>query len=221
MGDINIKKIKLSVLASFFNFTTRAISDWKKQNRPVILFLQKYFTEEDISQFLEKGRVDRLDYLEDTKNVTDFIIKEVFNKCKESTEIQELQEFGRFLETIQDVRIEKTWVDFSYFQENEKEIWNWIKQEYAKYLLYNNLDIESNLVFVSNFYQHFPIPYRYYYIKHFIWIFMPSITQKQLSQVKKIYASLPPYIQNIPGVKLIIKIAGMYGFLGFFSDKKT
>ena len=200
-----IKKIKLSTLASFFNFTTRAISDWKKQNRPVVLFLQKYFSEEDISNFLEKGKIDRLDYLEDTKSVTDFIIKEVFDKCKESAEVAELQEFGRFLETIQDVRIEKTWVDFSYFQENEKEIWNWIKQGYAKYLLDNNLDIESNLVAASNFYQHFPIPYRYYYIKYFMWIFMPSITQKQLSQIKKIYASLPPYIQNIPGIKTILK----------------
>jgi len=54
-----------------------------------------------------------------------------------------------------------------------------------------------------------------------MWIFMPTIQDNHLSQIKKIYASLPPYIQNIPGVKSIIQVLGHYGFLGLLPHSKS
>lgn len=35
--------------------------DWKKQNRPIILFLEKYFEEKDLKEFLETGKISKLE----------------------------------------------------------------------------------------------------------------------------------------------------------------
>jgi len=115
--------------------------------------------------------------------------------------------------------MEKTWIEFKEFSKNEKEIWNWIENEFSKYLIENNTNVKSHLDVIDNYYKHFPISHRYYFIKNFMWIFMPTIVDNKLSQIKKIYTSLPPYIQGIPGIKLIIQVAGIYGFLGLLPDK--
>lgn len=217
-------KIKQKDLIKLFGFSTRnTLVDWQKEptKRPIISLINNYFSQEDIRQFLEKGKIDRLDYLEDCKDVTDYIIKEVFDECQSKRQVPEMQEFGKFLESIQDVRMEKTWIEFKEFAQKEKEIWDWIKKEFAQYLIKNDIDIESHLIIISDFYRHFPISHRYYFIKNFMWIFMPTIQDNHLSQIKKIYASLPPYIQNIPGVKSIIQVLGHYGFLGLLPHSKS
>ena len=116
--------------------------------------------------------------------------------------------------------MEKTWLEFKEFSQNEKELWNWIENEFALYLVKNNLNVKQHLNAIDDYYKYFPLSHRYYFIKNFMWIFMPTIVDNNLSEIKKIYSSLPPYVQNIPGVKLIIQVAGMYGFLGLF-DKKS
>ncbi len=217
-----MKKIKQKNMIKLFGFKTRnTLVDWEKEpsKRPIIKLIYQYFSGEDIEQFLEQGKISRLEYYEECKNVTDFIIKEVFDDCQEKRQIPEIQEFGKFLESIQDQRLRKTWIHFAEFFKNEEKIWNFFEKEFAQYLIKNELLIKSHLDIISNIYFHYPISHRYYFVKNFMWIFMPTIQDKHASEIKKIYNSLPSYVQKTPGVKLMIQVLGHYGFLGLLPPK--
>jgi hypothetical protein len=217
-------KIKQTLLVDFFCMSRNALYEWKKQNRPVILFLQKYFSDEDISQFLNKGKINYLEYLEDSKDVTNSIIKEVFNNCQKLKKLPEIKEFGKFLEKIESKRAEKTWMSFKEYSEKEEEIWNWLNEEFHQYLIKNNCpnkmkhivtigriqngNINSDYYIKEEDFIYFSLAHRYYFIKNFMWMFMPSVQDNNLSQIKKIYTSLPLYLQKIPDIKLIIKAMG-------------
>jgi len=61
----------ISTLSSLFSNSPKSVSNWRKEKRPIIQLIDKYFTKEDLQEFLENGRISRLDE-------ADFIQKEVF-----------------------------------------------------------------------------------------------------------------------------------------------
>lgn len=42
--------------------------DWKKQNRPIIVFLEKYFSEEDLKEFLATGKISKLENVQQSSS---------------------------------------------------------------------------------------------------------------------------------------------------------
>ena len=50
-------------LAKFLGFTIQGANKWKREKteRPIILFLEKYFTDKDLEEFLTTGKVSRLE----------------------------------------------------------------------------------------------------------------------------------------------------------------
>lgn len=89
---MNYKK----VLAKFFGFAESTIFKWEKEERPIIEFLNKYFTKEDLVEFIETNKVSKLEILnsislsdfEDFKDFKDKILLEEIEKKKQ--EIDEL-----------------------------------------------------------------------------------------------------------------------------------
>ena len=47
--------------------TEKSYYRWKKENRPIIAFLERYFTKEDLEEFLKTGIVSKLENTEDHK----------------------------------------------------------------------------------------------------------------------------------------------------------
>lgn len=65
---IDWKKIE-----DLFVFTRQTWSKWKKEDRPVVSLIEKYFTDKDINEFLDSGKISRF---ENIKFMTDnFILK--------------------------------------------------------------------------------------------------------------------------------------------------
>ncbi|MCG3672402.1 hypothetical protein ACN09X_03760 [Aliarcobacter butzleri] len=55
------------VIAKLIGNTERTIFAWKKENRSIINFLEKYFSEEDLEEYLRTGKIDRLE--QDDRNI--------------------------------------------------------------------------------------------------------------------------------------------------------
>lgn len=64
------------VMATLFDFNATTYYSWKKQERPIIRLIERYFTKEDIEEFLEFGTVEKLEFanLQDYGNrVAEFV----------------------------------------------------------------------------------------------------------------------------------------------------
>jgi len=52
--------------------------NWKKQNRPIIALLEKYFSKDDLIEFLNTGKISRLEpsvLLEEQKSINQELIR--------------------------------------------------------------------------------------------------------------------------------------------------
>jgi len=55
--------IKTATEAKLFAVTPRAITNWKKDKKPILLFLEKYFKEEDILEFLNSNKINKMELM--------------------------------------------------------------------------------------------------------------------------------------------------------------
>lgn len=55
----------LNVLALLFDNTVRSVQNWKKENRPIIKLLEKYFSEEELEEFLKSEKILKLELIKD------------------------------------------------------------------------------------------------------------------------------------------------------------
>ncbi|RXJ76988.1 hypothetical protein CRV03_06915 [Arcobacter sp. F155] len=49
-------------IARLFKMTSQGIGKWKKEKRPIVIFVEKYFTDENIDEFLETGKIQKFEY---------------------------------------------------------------------------------------------------------------------------------------------------------------
>ncbi|OGS70805.1 MAG: hypothetical protein A3F91_09840 [Flavobacteria bacterium RIFCSPLOWO2_12_FULL_35_11] len=81
----------INTLSKLLGNSPKSISNWKKENRPIISLLYKYFIKEDLEEFLETGKIKKLELIKD-KTVDE--IEECFrNKHNEAVlaQIDELK----------------------------------------------------------------------------------------------------------------------------------
>jgi len=55
--------IKTVTEAKLFGVTPRAITNWKKEKKPILLFLEKYFKEKDILEFLNSNKINKMELI--------------------------------------------------------------------------------------------------------------------------------------------------------------
>lgn len=55
-----MEKIKKNLMAKLFNSTTQSIYNWEK-DKPIIDLIYKYFNDDQIEEFLETGKIDKLE----------------------------------------------------------------------------------------------------------------------------------------------------------------
>jgi len=58
-GEIMNKKITCKL----FSFTEKTLYNWRKENRPVIELIENYISEEEIIEFLQMGKISKLEVL--------------------------------------------------------------------------------------------------------------------------------------------------------------
>ncbi len=51
----------ISTLSELMGNSIKSVSNWKKERRPIIDLLYKYFTKEDLKEFLETGKISRIE----------------------------------------------------------------------------------------------------------------------------------------------------------------
>jgi predicted flavoprotein YhiN len=57
--------MKTKMIAEFLGNSERTILRWKEENRPVVNFLEKYFPEQYIEEFLNTGKIEKLELIKD------------------------------------------------------------------------------------------------------------------------------------------------------------
>jgi hypothetical protein len=96
------------LLESLFVFTRQAWSNWKKENRPIVNLIEKYFTDAEIKEFLENNKIEKLDLIKDKstedlkeliqlKNSQD-IIEKIEKKKQEIRDLEKQLNIHRGLE---------------------------------------------------------------------------------------------------------------------------
>ncbi|AKF25863.1 hypothetical protein YH65_11075 [Sulfurovum lithotrophicum] len=95
-------KLKKATIAKLLGNTTKTVENWEKEGRLIITMLHNYFEEEDITEFLNSGTIDKLEKLKvqetevdiDTINTAYFKIKTTGKKDPESliSEIKQMKD---------------------------------------------------------------------------------------------------------------------------------
>lgn len=63
-----------TLIAKILDMTPQGVGKWRKEQRPIISLLEKYFTKEECNEFLENRRIERLELI---KNLSIEEIKEL------------------------------------------------------------------------------------------------------------------------------------------------
>lgn len=61
------------ILMEIFKFSRQSWNNWKKENRPITVLIEKYFTNQDLEEFLATGKVFKL---ENQKNLESYLTKD-------------------------------------------------------------------------------------------------------------------------------------------------
>lgn len=59
--------------------TPKSVSNWKNEKRPIISLLYKYFTKQELEEFLETDKIDKFESLKTTNDFLDAYKKKYFN----------------------------------------------------------------------------------------------------------------------------------------------
>ncbi|OGS70806.1 MAG: hypothetical protein A3F91_09845 [Flavobacteria bacterium RIFCSPLOWO2_12_FULL_35_11] len=51
------------LMGKIFDFYPSTFYTWKKQGRPIIALLEKYFSKEDLEEFLDAGSISKMEYV--------------------------------------------------------------------------------------------------------------------------------------------------------------
>lgn len=110
-----------TLISKIFKMTPQGIGKWKKENRPIINLIQKYFSEKDIQEFLSTGEIFKQEIL------THY-------------EFELLEEVEDFLFDLGDLRIEFLFT-FLYLSKEEL-LENYSKSSFSfyDYYLYDTLE---------------------------------------------------------------------------------
>ncbi len=111
------EKIKL-----ILDISDKTYYNWKKEQRPIILLLEKYFSKEDLEEFLSTGIIEKLEKSNTEETIDN---KEVIVNFT-NTEVQDdvIQENLKTLETFQNTMAKTLKILIKKEEKREKQIEN-------------------------------------------------------------------------------------------------
>lgn len=62
--------MKQTTIVKLFNITRQTWTNWKKEEKPIVKLIEKYFNDEDIEEFLEKEKCSKLENINSSSNNT-------------------------------------------------------------------------------------------------------------------------------------------------------
>lgn len=68
--------------------------NWDKQNRPIILLLEKYFSKNELEEFIQTGKIEKLELIKD-KSANE--VKEAFKVVHNEKIIAQIEELKKQL----------------------------------------------------------------------------------------------------------------------------
>ena len=74
-------------IAELIDNNDKTIYRWKKEGRPIVFFFEKYFTKEDIEEFLKSGKIEKLDSLAKLDSFFNSFSLEIEKKITEKLKI--------------------------------------------------------------------------------------------------------------------------------------
>lgn len=120
-----------TLMSALFGFSAPTFYSWKKEQRPIISLVDKYFKKEDLEEFLATGRIQKLDNLKLINSTSRQIVSEFFyDKQKNKFKNKE------FLEIIF-----PSYIDYvNKYVENRKKVYEEMSSKKEKEELQNYLD---------------------------------------------------------------------------------
>lgn len=58
-----------------FKFSRQSWNNWKKENRPITVLIEKYFTDKDLQEFLDTGKISKFDNIERLPEILKLLTK--------------------------------------------------------------------------------------------------------------------------------------------------
>ncbi len=126
-------------LAKLFDVHPNTVGNWKKEGRLSFLFFQKYFKKEEIEEFIETGKIEKLETLD-----IHFMFIKSFEKLL-SIFVQNLDDIYSFLNAIQEANNTKLTIQIDL---SKKLFLAMIKERWSNtYFLYDlPLKLEESLI---------------------------------------------------------------------------
>lgn len=124
------------MMASLFSTSQGTYYKWKKENRPIISLVDKYFTKEDLEEFLETGEISKMKYL---NYYQDILNVQFITFYRENFDIGEnAEKFNKFFwEFISQYGKELSSKKYTNFQDN-KILLNELLLDYYTFLVKEN-----------------------------------------------------------------------------------
>jgi len=75
-------------ISKILDVTRQSYHRWKKEGRPIIQLLEKYFTKEDLQEFLDSGSITRLEKLDQSEIFVKSFLKDFCQKFGNSVDFE-------------------------------------------------------------------------------------------------------------------------------------
>jgi hypothetical protein len=66
---------KEEIFKQLFLFSAPTFYNWQREKRPIIQFLEKYFTKEDLEEFLQTGKIQKLEEIENILEYKEMVVE--------------------------------------------------------------------------------------------------------------------------------------------------
>ncbi len=63
------------IVMELFQFSRQSWNNWKKENRPIVLLIEKYFTNQDLQEFLDTGKISKFENVERLPEILKILTK--------------------------------------------------------------------------------------------------------------------------------------------------
>jgi len=94
-------------VSKFLNISDRTVYKWKTENRPIINFLYTYFQKNDLYEYIETGKMKKLEVLQQMSNVSKYemtLMSRILESVEEYTITHKVNREGFLIKLYRTVR---------------------------------------------------------------------------------------------------------------------
>lgn len=94
-------------ISKFLDISDRTVYKWKQENRPIIQFLYTYFQKNDLYEYIESGKMSKLELLSRMSDITRYeisLISRILESAEEYTTTHKVNREGFLIKLYRTVR---------------------------------------------------------------------------------------------------------------------